>query len=955
MNKPPLRVERTIVPSSGSRVFSSNSTIVRAFIGPLTSAVLACFVIIFPTIGYPQSAGPQRGDQSSSVIIGIVPHTVVSGQPVKIYMSGQQSYSVDAVEIGGRIAKISDRDGDSVTVTTPQEITCCEQLPVQLFGRGLSLTSPELVTVARNSTSGVNWQSRIISFAIAILLLSFLGVGVLVIRSYRRKFRALTSEHAHLKFLFERTGPQFDRMASQSLENWSNRSDESPSAFIPDIPSDLIDALKGHRCTLFWGGGLSAQAGYPTWKEAFAQLTSELDNQAQQTAIRRLLASGKSGLAVEGLINSLGRDRVVRATQQLWGDNRPVTPAIRDLAKLPFSNAVTPVWDNLIGQVFNHRRPVTVTGITSDSLEPLLLHERFCILHLWGTLARPETLLFTPSDFRTEVASNPTFAKYLSSFALQQTHLFLGASVETIDDYFSVVPRTLSSRTHYALVSDEDEIESVRDTFKSRYGVELLLFKASPGWPEVPAFISRLAELVGESSPADAVELQPIRLNKVKLENIGAFDNVELDLDKHWNVLLGNNGCGKSTVLRSIALVLCGDDSRALKEGERLLREGTSKGAVELIVGDDVFRTELSRDANGTVHVNVATRVSPLKAGKWVALAFPPLRGISTKHLTGPTQSGSSSPIVEDVLPLLEGTTDERLASLKQWLINLDFRSTPGAGITEKQALDNRKLQEHFFSIFNAFVPSAQVEFARINRQTWQVKVISNGHEVELEQVSQGVNSMLGWIGTLLQRMYEIYGAVNITAQTAVVLIDEIDAHLHPDWQQRIIITLKDQFPNVQFIATTHSPLIVGELETNQIFKFSRRDGQLTVANPLYVKGMGYAGLLTSNLFDLDTTIDSKTLALLEQQRQLTTEDRLSDSQREELERINEQLEMLGFRYLVRDQEYSDYLKERRRLMVRAGLSPLQLVERERREQPGLQELIRDAIQTTMKKTGRGE
>jgi predicted ATP-dependent endonuclease of OLD family len=77
---------------------------------------------------------------------------------------------------------------------------------------------------------------------------------------------------------------------------------------------------------------------------------------------------------------------------------------------------------------------------------------------------------------------------------------------------------------------------------------------------------------------------------------------------------------------------------------------------------------------------------------------------------------------------------------------------------------------------------------------------------------------LLGWVGYLCQRLKETAQDSNSdplsTDGYALVLIDEVDAHMHPRWQQVLVRRLKQVFPNVQFIASTHSPLIVGGLES---------------------------------------------------------------------------------------------------------------------------------------------
>src|SRR5262245_37275507 len=81
---------------------------------------------------------------------------------------------------------------------------------------------------------------------------------------------------------------------------------------------------------------------------------------------------------------------------------------------------------------------------------------------------------------------------------------------------------------------------------------------------------------------------------------------------------------------------------------------------------------------------------------------------------------------------------------------------------------------------------------------------------VPLNGLSLGYQTTLAWITDLAIRLYDRYpDSPNPLAEPAIVLIDEIDLHLHPHWQRRLIADLTPHFPKVQFIATAHSPLMV--------------------------------------------------------------------------------------------------------------------------------------------------
>jgi hypothetical protein len=297
-------------------------------------------------------------------------------------------------------------------------------------------------------------------------------------------------------------------------------------------------------------------------------------------------------------------------------------------------------------------------------------------------------------------------------------------------------------------------------------------------------------------------------------------------------------------------------------------------------------------------------------------------------------------------MPILTGQIDGRLSNLKQWLVNLDVRSIAGEGVSPTEALGNAKLRDNFFQLFNAFVPGIDVRFAGVDRKTWQVNVSINGAVVSIDQVSQGTSSVFGWVGALLQRMYEIHGTGrDIRQLPAVVLIDEIDAHLHPEWQQRIVRTLSEQFGAVQFVASTHSPLIVGELERHQIFRMERGyDGEVAGNHPLHpVRGQGVAGLLTGEMFGLSSTVDTATQELLEKQRTLSLGDDLTEAERSELKSLSAQLDDLGFAHQARDPEYAAYLRQRHeRLKHEVGAEPA--VEPPSVVPPAVKTLIENAV-----------
>lgn len=93
---------------------------------------------------------------------------------------------------------------------------------------------------------------------------------------------------------------------------------------------------------------------------------------------------------------------------------------------------------------------------------------------------------------------------------------------------------------------------------------------------------------------------------------------------------------------------------------------------------------------------------------------------------------------------------------------------------------------------------------------------------VPIQALSDGFRSIFVIVADLLMRMNLLSSKRDqALLQEAVCLIDEIDAHLHPRFQERVIPALRTLFPNVQFIATTHSPIIVASVEAKHVFQLS--------------------------------------------------------------------------------------------------------------------------------------
>jgi hypothetical protein len=663
------------------------------------------------------------------------------------------------------------------------------------------------------------------------------------------------------------------------------------------IPEGLVAALLNGQCVLFSGAGTAAQAGWPTWDQILLSLLERLEREDPfWTTVREY---GRPELFSDLVSGRLARaDLLGHLEGILPHDNASAElPLLHRLLKqLPFAGVVTNTWDDVLERTFQDRNPVVLLPTAVDDYAGLLREDQFFLMRASGILSEDE-LIFTPDDFRRVMHDNKPWSRFVASLFTTKTVLFLGTSLEGIDQ-FLVGSGLLSrpERTHYAVVPQESDTALQQERLAQRYNIQVLPFEATRGFPEVIDFTRSLASKVSSTKrgPTRPRQQRDV-LREVRLYNIGPFEELALDLHRGWNILLGDNGCGKSTVLEAIGLALVGDDDRAAPAAERLLKAHATSGTIELLLGGDIYRTDLVRD-DDRVQV-VSEQFTPVQSGLLLSLGYPPLRGVYGRNPRGPTRMATPNPVVNDLLPLLVGSVDERFDSLKQWIVNTVLRSEgPDAG-PQEQNRDARLLRS-LFGLLERMTPGIPFSFKAIDRTSWDVIISTEDGDISIDLVSQGMSSIFGWVGTLVQRLCEVHGdALEPTIREAIVLLDEIDAHLHPAWQQIVVKNLMELFPNVQFVVTTHSPLIVNGMPADggQVLILHRDEAQRAA---LYSRITELAAIndlradqVLTNVFGLHSTRGGETSQMVNRYAALLGRTDLSELEQDELERLRGRLQ----------------------------------------------------------------
>ena len=314
-----------------------------------------------------------------------------------------------------------------------------------------------------------------------------------------------------------------------------------------------------------------------------------------------------------------------------------------------------------------------------------------------------------------------------------------------------------------------------------------------------------------------------------------------------WHVVLGDNGSGKSSFLRAIALALVGAGrAEGLRQSwNDWLTHGEQEGEVRLKLwsatpdvvhpdpssNGDIYDTgvELRRSSSNAVAIetlrhgsrneSAAQLLSVLErpaSREWFSMSFGPFR----RFAGGTDQLSDLPPLLARHLSLF----DEGVAftTCLDWLQDLKFRALehdPEGGLLERLI--------EFVNESDCLPSGVRIEDVTSRNVMFRD---ANGVVVPVMDLSDGYRSVLSMTFEIVRQMAMTFGPDEVfdpddpvkVVPEGVVIVDEVDTHLHPTWQSRIGHWFCDHFPNVQFIVSTHSPLVCQSAENGSVYLLPR-------------------------------------------------------------------------------------------------------------------------------------
>ena len=341
-----------------------------------------------------------------------------------------------------------------------------------------------------------------------------------------------------------------------------------------------------------------------------------------------------------------------------------------------------------------------------------------------------------------------------------------------------------------------------------------------------------------------------MKIKNIKLKNFRCFEELVIELNERCNVIVGVNGAGKSTILDALAISIGTYFAKIPTayslpiQKEDVLRKSYLTGSIisteyqfPVVISTEGIANgefiEWSRELNGLKNKTTVKNASNL---------------IEVGHIQ---QQNIQNGVTDTTLPIFAYYGTGRLYKKKNNRITklgikkssrLDgYTDALSLGTNEKQLLrwfedmtlikiqEDREIPElktvktaieKCFEIGNKDVTDVSINYS-VKSKDIEVSYRKN-NEIEklpLHMFSDGIRITLTMVADIATRMAKLNPQLldNVLETPGVILIDEIDMHLHPSWQSRIITSLLETFTNIQIITTTHSPIVISNIESEYL------------------------------------------------------------------------------------------------------------------------------------------
>ena len=358
-----------------------------------------------------------------------------------------------------------------------------------------------------------------------------------------------------------------------------------------------------------------------------------------------------------------------------------------------------------------------------------------------------------------------------------------------------------------------------------------------------------------------------MRLDKLSLFNFRGVAELTLTFEQQTTLLVGVNGVGKSSVLDALAILFSQlawrindipNKSRPIRFGDLKVGERFARISVETHFRNRPLEWSLAYNRGG-IPKHSTGRASKLDAlneaivalhKEWShveedrheAFDLPLVVYYDVHRAVVDTPMRVREKLQHNPYEAYRDALDHGGADFKRFFIWFRNRED----WENEQRRDNPQFRDRFLlSVQQAIEAFTRFTNIRVRRNPLRMTVEKSGLELDVEQLSDGEKCLLALVGDLARRLALLNPSrSNALEGEGVVLIDEIDLHLHPKWQREIVPCLERTFPNCQFVVSTHSPQILSHVKADQVWLLRQEAGGLQASHPQVTFGLDSSRLL---------------------------------------------------------------------------------------------------------------